>query len=42
VRLQKETGLTAMCGHTRRFNPSHQWVNKKIRAGELKIQQMDV
>jgi len=42
VRLQKETGLTAMCGHTRRFNPSHQWVNKKIRAGELKIQQLDV
>ena len=42
VRLQKETGLTAMCGHTRRFNPSHQWVNKKIRAGEFKIQQMDV
>ena len=42
VRLQQETGLTAMCGHTRRFNPSHQWVNKKIRAGELKLQQMDV
>ena len=42
VRLQKETGLTAMCGHTRRFNPSHQWVHRKIRAGELKIQQMDV
>ena len=42
VRVQKETGLTAMCGHTRRFNPSHQWVNRKIRAGEFKIQQMDV
>ncbi len=42
VQLQKETGLTAMCGHTRRFNPSHQWVNKKIRAGEFRIQQMDV
>ena len=42
VALQKETGLIAMCGHTRRFNPSHQWVNKKIRAGEFKIQQMDV
>jgi len=39
---QKETGLVAMCGHTRRFNPSHQWVNKKIRDGELNIQQMDV
>ncbi len=42
VRLQKETGLTAMCGHTRRFNPSHQWVNRQIRAGEFKVQQMDV
>ena len=42
VALQKATGLVAMCGHTRRFNPSHQWVNKKIRAGEFKIQQMDV
>ena len=33
--LQKQTGLVAMCGHTRRFNPSHQWVHKKIVAGEL-------
>ena len=40
--LQKQTGLVAMCGHTRRFNPSHQWVNKKIKAGEFNIQQMDV
>jgi 2-hydroxy-4-carboxymuconate semialdehyde hemiacetal dehydrogenase len=39
---QKETGLVAMAGHTRRFNPSHQWIHKKIVAGELKIQQMDV
>ena len=31
-----------MVGHTRRFNPSHQWVHNKINAGELKIQQMDV
>jgi 2-hydroxy-4-carboxymuconate semialdehyde hemiacetal dehydrogenase len=42
VRLQKETGLVAMAGHTRRFNPSHQWVHKRIQAGELKVQQMDV
>jgi len=42
VRLQEETGLVAMAGHTRRFNPSHQWIHKKIKAGELKIQQMDV
>ena len=42
VELQKETGLVAMCGHTRRFNPSHQWIHKKIAAGEFNIQQMDV
>ena len=42
VALQKETGLVAMCGHTRRFNPSHQYVHKKIKTGEFKIQQMDV
>jgi 2-hydroxy-4-carboxymuconate semialdehyde hemiacetal dehydrogenase len=42
VALQKKTGLVAMCGHTRRFNPSHQWVHKKIGAGEFNIQQMDV
>ncbi len=42
VRVQKETGLVAMAGHVRRFNPSHQWIHNKIRAGELKIQQMDV
>ena len=40
--LQKKTGLVAMVGHTRRFNPSHQWVHKKIEAGEFNIQQMDV
>jgi 2-hydroxy-4-carboxymuconate semialdehyde hemiacetal dehydrogenase len=42
VRVQKETGLVAMAGHTRRFNPSHQWVHKKIKAGELKVLQMNV
>lgn len=42
ARLQKETGLVAMCGHTRRFNPSHQWVHNKIKAGEFAVQQMDV
>jgi len=42
VRLQQQTGLVAMAGHTRRFNPSHQWLHKKIQAGELKIQQLDV
>jgi len=42
VDLAKASRKVAMCGHTRRFNPSHQWVNKKIKAGEFNIQQMDV
>ncbi|MGE4328322.1 MAG: Gfo/Idh/MocA family oxidoreductase [Pseudodonghicola sp.] len=42
VAKQKETGLVAMAGQVRRFNPSHQWIHNKIQAGELKIQQMDV
>ena len=41
-RAQKETGLVCMVGHTRRFNPSHQWINRRLRSGELSIQQMDV
>ncbi len=39
---QKETGLVCMVGHTRRFNPSHQWVHNRIKKGELAIQHMDV
>jgi 2-hydroxy-4-carboxymuconate semialdehyde hemiacetal dehydrogenase len=42
VAMQKRTGLVAMCGHTRRFNPSHQFVRQRILAGEFHIQQMDV
>lgn len=42
VRRQRETGLVAMCGHTRRFNPSHQWVRQRIVDDGLQIQQMDV
>jgi 2-hydroxy-4-carboxymuconate semialdehyde hemiacetal dehydrogenase len=42
AKIAKETGVTAMGGHVRRFNPSHQWVHKRIKKGELKIQQMDV
>jgi 2-hydroxy-4-carboxymuconate semialdehyde hemiacetal dehydrogenase len=42
VQAQRETGLVAMCGHTRRFNPSHQWVRRRILAGEYSIQHMDV
>ena len=42
ARVAYETGLTCMVGHTRRFNPSHQWVHQRITAGELSIQQMNV
>ncbi len=42
ARVAEETGLVAMVGHTRRFNPSHQWVHERIVAGELSISQMDV
>ena len=42
VALAKSSGLVAMCGHTRRFNPSHQYVHKEITAGRFNIQQMDV
>jgi 2-hydroxy-4-carboxymuconate semialdehyde hemiacetal dehydrogenase len=42
LKAQKETGLIAMAGHTRRFNPSHQWIHKRVKSGELTIQQMNV
>jgi 2-hydroxy-4-carboxymuconate semialdehyde hemiacetal dehydrogenase len=42
VAAQQQAGLVAMCGHTRRFNPSHQYVHKRIVAGDFHIQQMDV
>jgi 2-hydroxy-4-carboxymuconate semialdehyde hemiacetal dehydrogenase len=42
VEMQKQTRLVVMCGHTRRFNPSHQWVRQRILGGEFAIQQMDV
>jgi 2-hydroxy-4-carboxymuconate semialdehyde hemiacetal dehydrogenase len=42
MRMQQRTGLVCMVGHTRRFNPSHQWIHARIARGDLKIQQMDV
>ena len=36
VAAQQRTGLVAMCGHTRRFNPSHQWVHQRVEAGRLR------
>jgi 2-hydroxy-4-carboxymuconate semialdehyde hemiacetal dehydrogenase len=42
ARAQRATGQVCMVGHTRRFNPSHQWIHRRIAAGELAVQQMDV
>jgi 2-hydroxy-4-carboxymuconate semialdehyde hemiacetal dehydrogenase len=42
IEMQKKTGLIAMGGHTRRFNPSHQFVNQKIKSGQFNIQQLNV
>ena len=42
VKIARETGVTAMAGHVRRFNPSHQWLRRRIAKGELNVQQMDV
>jgi len=36
------SGRVAMCGHTRRFNPPHRWIRRRIAAGELKLLQLDV
>ena len=42
VAAQQRSGKVAVCGHTRRFNPSHQWIHNRIAAGELTIQHLDV
>jgi len=42
LRAQEQAGVIAMAGHVRRFNPSHQWVRKRIESGEITIKQMDV
>ena len=42
IEAQQRTGLGAMCGHTRRFNPSPQWINRRVQAGDFAIQHMDV
>jgi len=42
VEMQKKTGLVAMAGHTRRFNPSHQWIHNRIQSGEITLQHLDV
>jgi len=40
--MQEKSGVIAMAGHTRRFNPSHQWIHNKIMAGELTLQHLVV
>lgn len=42
VTAWKDSGCIAMAGHVRRFNPSHQWIHNRIKAGELTLQQLDV
>jgi 2-hydroxy-4-carboxymuconate semialdehyde hemiacetal dehydrogenase len=42
VAAARTRGKVAMCGHTRRFNPSHQWVRQRIVAGEFHIQHLSV
>ncbi len=42
AKLQEQSGLVCMVGHTRRFNPSHQWIHQRTARGELAIQQLDV
>lgn len=40
VAVQQETGLVCMVGHTRRFNPSHEWVHSRVETGELSLQHL--
>ena len=42
IQAQQKSGLVAMAGHVRRFNPSHQWIHNRIQAGELTLQHLDV
>lgn len=42
VAAQQRTGVTAMVCHTRRFNPSHQWIHQQITSGELTLQHLVV
>ena len=42
AQVAEKSGLVVMCGHTRRFNPSHQYVHNEVTAGRFNIQQMDV
>ena len=39
---QRRSGLIAMAGHTRRYNPGHQWIHQRIASGQLRLQHLDV
>ena len=40
VDAQRKTGLVAMCGHTRRFNPSHRGIHDRIVGETFTVQQL--
>lgn len=40
VEEARRQGLVAMCGHTRRYNPSHQYVRRRIEAGDFHLQHL--
>jgi 2-hydroxy-4-carboxymuconate semialdehyde hemiacetal dehydrogenase len=40
IDAQRASGLVGVAGHTRRFNLGHQWIHRKVSAGELKIQHL--
>jgi 2-hydroxy-4-carboxymuconate semialdehyde hemiacetal dehydrogenase len=42
LEAQQGSGLVGMVGHTRRFNPSHQWIHREIASGDFSVQQLDV
>ncbi len=42
VKAQEKSGRTAMVCHTRRFNPSHQWIHQRVQSGELQLQHLVV
>jgi 2-hydroxy-4-carboxymuconate semialdehyde hemiacetal dehydrogenase len=42
AQVAARAGRVAMAGHTRRFNPSHQWIRRSLAEGRLTLRQMDV
>lgn len=42
ARTARASGRIAMACHTRRFNPGHQWIHRRVAAGELEIRHLVV